>query len=288
MKHIAGQLLNFSLLTLLLSLVACGGGGGGGGGGSAPTAAKITAENAQSLSVAALDAAERAAAEGGLGNILGGGVVEPNQTVTAISQTIAQLFKQHLTVSAAVIAGDCGGTINIPETSSGTIVFNDYCVTVPGYGEMIMNGSVSYSYSDPVITLTYNNFTVSYGGETYTINMSATVNINTGEVSWTSSFTGSDGTTLTYSEFDVSGDPSTGITVNYGRVTYGDAGFVEISTEQPIVFSGCTNGRPMSGSIVAEGSNGTMASITFNDCNSYTWCYDLNDGAAPTCNTGMW
>ena len=289
MKNFTKSLFNLLFLVVTFSLVACGGGGGGGGGNTAPTAATITADNAESLAIAASESTQEAVVNESAQGALPFSVPDSsNDLEAAVSRKIAQLYLQQLSATGLIITGDCGGSINIPETATGTITFNGYCTPVPGYGNMIMNGSVTYSYNDPYVSLTYSNFTVSFGGETQTINMSMTVNINTGEITYNSSFVSSSGVTLSYTNFEFTGNAQTGVTVTSGQVTYSGIGYFNVYTESPVVLSGCSNGRPMSGIIVAEGSNSTMASITFDGCDSYTLCYDLNDGAGLICDTGMW
>ena len=289
MKFISKSIIYFFMLALTLVLTACGGGGGGGGGGSAPVAAAIDADNAEALSVAGLDATQEALVSQNANPF--GVSISPDPATTAVSQAVANVVKQQMTLSGVVILnGDCGGTVDVPDPNalSGTMTFNDFCVFGGSLGNMVMNGSVTYSINDPMLSLTYSNFTVTFGGETITLSMSVTVNMNTGEVTWSSSFVGSDGASLTYSNFEISGDPSTGITVMSGRVTYSGVGYVDIYTTSPVVVGSCVNNRPMSGTIVAEGSNGTSASITFDTCTTYTWCYDLNDGAGQQCDAGTW
>ncbi|WP_455376749.1 hypothetical protein [Kaarinaea lacus] len=291
MKIMSRLFLNLFILVVALGLTACGGGGGGGGQ-SAPTPATITADNAESLAVAASESTKEAVVSQNANPYAVS--ISPDPTTTAVSRKIAELIRLNMSATGLVLfSGDCvpnPGTVEIadPNSTTGSVEFNNYCINVPGYGEMVMNGSVSYSFNDPYLYLTYSNFTVSFGGNVETIDMSVTINMNTFEVSWSSSFVSSDGATVSYADFDISGDPATGVSIFSGRVTYSGVGYFDVYTESPVVLSGCANGRPMSGTIVAEGSSGTLASITFDSCDSYTWCYDLNNNAGLICETGMW
>lgn len=256
----------------------------------APQGAAINDGNGEALTIAATDATYEATVTSAA-NPLGVATSE-NSTAITVSQQVANIFKQRRSPAGAVyFTGDCGGTVEGPDNenaTSGVLSFNSYCTNVPGYGNMIMDGDVSFSFSDPIVYLTYRNFQVTFGGQTETLNMSMQVNINTGEASWSSNFTGTGGDQLTISNFEITGTPSSGITVVSGRVTHPSFGFIDISTTSPVVLTGCDNNRPMSGTIVADGGGNTSASITFNGCNSYTWCYDLGDGSGPQCTNGTW
>ncbi|MGD8572940.1 MAG: hypothetical protein PVH98_10815 [Gammaproteobacteria bacterium] len=279
----------FLILTALLVLTACGGSSGGGGGGAAPTPAAINADNAEELSIAATDAAYEATINQNANPF--GISTAPDSTTVAVSQVTTGILEQLRSPVGVTVAGDCGGNFVAPDNpnaTSGVITFNNYCTFVPDFGNMIMDGDVRFSYRSPIISLTYTNFTVTFGGETQTLSMSVTINEQTGEISYTSNFVGSGGAQLTVSNFEISGTPSSGITITSGRVTHSEFGYVDISTTSPVVLTGCDNDRPMSGTIVAEGSNGASASITFEGCDSYTWCYDLADGSGPQCGIGTW
>lgn len=288
MKTFFKPLLGFLLLGAVFGLVACSSGGDST---PAPQAVAIDDTNAEALSVASADAAYQASVVNDA-NPFAVSAAPPDDLTVAVSRVIGDRYRPRLSVSGEILMnGDCGGNIDVPNpnATSGTMTFNDFCTFVPGYGNMVMDGSVTYSFRDPMLSLTYNNMTVSFGGETQTLNMSVTVNLNTGEVvSSSSSFPGSDGSTLTISNFDISGTPSSGIYINSGRVTHPSFGYIDISTTSPLVWGSCTNDRPMSGTIVAQGSNGTSASITFNSCSDFTWCYDLGDGSGPQCASGSW
>jgi len=255
-----------------------------------PQGAAISDSNAEALSIAATDATYEASVNDAANPF--GVAKSVDSTTVTVSQQVANIFKlQRSPAGAVYLTGDCGGNVEGPDNqnaTSGILTFNSYCTNVPGYGNMIMDGNVSFSFRDPILNLNYNNFQVSFGGQTETLNMSMTVNLNTGEASWSSSFTGTGGEQLTISNFDMSGTPSSGININSGRVTHPSFGFIDIRTTSPVVLTGCDNNRPMSGTIVAEGGGVTSASITFNGCNSYTWCYDLGDGSGPQCNNGTW
>jgi len=285
MKTIVKAGFIFSLLGFLL--VACSSGGDST---PPPQAVAFSDSNAEALGIAATDAAYQATIVKNVNPLAVS--MSPDALTITVTQIIGELYRPRLTPGGVVIAtGDCGGNVDAPDSdaSTGTLTFNEFCVFVPGYGNMVVDGNVSFSLRDPILSLTYSNVSVSFGGETHTLNMSVTINLDTFEVlSSSSSFPGSDGSQLTISNFDITGTPSSGININSGRVTHPGFGYIDISTTSPVVLTGCTNNRPMSGTIVAQGSNGTSASITFNGCNDYTWCYDLGDGSGPQCATGSW
>ncbi|HEY5604116.1 MAG TPA: hypothetical protein VIM41_13500 [Gammaproteobacteria bacterium] len=281
---------NFNCLAVLALVVGLSACSSGDESPPPPQSAAISATNAQALSIAATDASIEASVNQAANPF--GVSIAVDSTTVAVSQQIANMFQQQRSpIGAVVLTGDCGGSVEGPDdqtATSGVMSFNNYCTNVPGYGNMTMNGNVAFSFRDPVLSLNYNNVQVSFGGQTETLNMSLTVNLDTGDVSWSSSFAGTGGQQLTISNFEITGTPSSGINIISGRVTHPSFGYIDITTSSPVVLTGCENNRPMSGTIVAQGSGGTSASITFNGCNSYTWCYDLGNGSGPQCNSGTW
>ncbi|WP_455219658.1 hypothetical protein, partial [Kaarinaea lacus] len=176
MKTIFKPLPGFLLLGTLFSLVACSSGGGS----SAPQAVAINDSNAEPLSIAATDSAYQATVVQNA-NPLAVSTALDDLTVT-VTQIIGNVYQPRLTPNGVIVAtGDCGGNVDMPDpnANSGTMTFNNFCVSVPGYGNMVMDGSVTYSFRDPILSVTYNDMSVTFGGETQTLNMSVSINMDT-------------------------------------------------------------------------------------------------------------
>jgi hypothetical protein len=82
----------------------------------------------------------------------------------------------------------------------------------------------------------------------------------------------------------VSGNPETGITISSGRIYHPEQGYVDISTDAPLVYAGCDNGKPSSGTLVLQGSGGSTADVIYNSCTEYQVCVNGN----ATCQTYTW
>ena len=271
----------FILLFISIILSACGGGGGGGdpapNTGTQPSGntgdATATAENSGDLSVAASEGAKQA-------------INQKNVPISTIVSTEEYLknevgnlthdivLSQAISLTGATVTNDCNSgsyTYDIDSSSSsGTFTYNN-CSFSAGYS---INGTITYSYNTTtrIYKYTYNNVTVKYGNQTYTINSSMTCDFSSGsyKCSYSSDFTGSNGVKYKSSNVTVSGSNTSGYNVkatithpNYGSIT--------------IVATGikiCTNGRIGEGTITVTDSTGSVViEATFSGCNSSTITY---------------
>lgn len=260
-----------SMIGVCVALTACGGGGGGSssggsGGGTNSSQATVDDNNARTLSEASAEGAKKAVAQSNA----------PRQVEQQTPEQRAQQLVQDLlnasgngakqTGARTTISGDCGGSATVTGGSSGsTITYNNFCS-----GGVVANGTAVVSFSSSgAYTITYSNFTVTYGGETYTLNMIVSCD-SQGNCTYSEDFTGSDGRSYRVEGSTVSGNSSSGYNIS-ATVYDPDYGYIEI-TATNVTF--CSNGNPGTGSITFTGSGGTSASVTFDSCSSYTVTVD--------------
>ena len=190
--------------------------------------------------------------------------------------------------------GYCGGSITFPDdmynnTSgrlNGTITYNNFCTDAgDSYGRMTINGSLIFSETETHISMIYRNLIVSYNGETYTMNGTYTCNTSFTNCTMSSDYAGSDGSTYRMSDVSVSGNNSSGYSVN-ASFCHPNYGCVTIETTTPITFN-CANGMADGGAIRFTGANSSSGTISFDSCSSYSGTY--NDGSGSiTSFSGNW
>lgn len=265
------------LFTGLLSaamLVGCGGGSSGGGS-STPTAptAEITNENKTDLAVAATEAAKSATTADAPTSVGGFGF---KTTVTNIANKARQMPNQELVPgvcssgSVDVTGIDTYDTMNIDLD----MTFNN-CVISDSFETATYNGFVSYADNGNGFTATYRNFSVTVNGETTSINGTISCDASYTNCTENLTFGGSisgtySNTSYTTSNMEVTGDAS-GYNVS-GSVTHPTHGTVSISATG-VTFN-CTGGYPGAGEITVTAGGGVTATVTFNDCESFTIDYD--------------
>lgn len=277
---------SIGLMSATFGLTACSSGSGSGPGGGA-TGGTVTAEDPVALSESNSQDFAVAATEGALETIesrdapqtpFGIEVANPDLIAleivnnnaaqsAALPVGIVQDFSSQLCTGGGTASGD----INL-SGSGGTFTFNN-CVYASG---ITLSGSFEYtsttSGDTTEITITYNNFTITYpNSEAFTIasmTMTCTTTGQSTSCTRSSSFTGRSGGSYTITSSTVTGNSSSGFNVN-ATVSISSVGSVTIETTSPIVL-GCDNGWPSSGTITYTGSGGLSASVTFNSCTSYT------------------
>lgn len=279
-----------AFFVVLIALAGCGGGGGGGGGGSrgytgSESPATVTDANVEDVVTTAREGT-KAAIDSTAADSLTPRTASANvtDTVASISKRLAGIGS-NATRSVAprftdTIAGTCASnpgsaTLSTPDSSteyqgSATITYRHLCLQneAPDGGDLTVNGVVTMQWSETRISINYNNVTVSYGGQTQTLNMAMTcVGTNWESCTYTSDFTGSDGRTYRIEDFDVYGDDVYGYTV-YATVYHPDHGYVEISGNNITL---CDNGNIETGQIFVSDSAGPALQLNFNgDCETVT------------------
>ncbi|HEY9200726.1 MAG TPA: hypothetical protein VIQ81_03930 [Gammaproteobacteria bacterium] len=264
----------FSGLLSAAMLVGCGGSSGGGGAADTtvePTA-EITEANKTDLAVAAAEATNNAANAEAPTNAGGFGF---KTTVRNVASKALQMPNME-TVPNICTSGSVDVTgMDSYETSNidMNITFNN-CVIDDYYETATYNGSVSYTENGNGLTMTYRNFTVTINGETTSINGTMTCDLSyncTENLTFSGDISGAySSTTYTTNNMEVSGDDTSGYNVN-GSVTHPDHGTISISASG--VLFNCTSGVPSAGTITVTASGGVTATVTFNDCSSFTIDY---------------
>jgi hypothetical protein len=327
MKKALLKITSLGLLGGALLLAGCGGGGGGGGGNAGLTysgntsPAAVTGTNAEALATTTTDAVARSIEGGAVSDATPFGIDIATGTPISVRQQVGEIVKRiradlqqssdspvGVTYSSdelnTLLSNElgqtvdwfCGGSLDAPSglyANSGTMVFHDLCFDFNGDGtqQAIVNGTISFTYSESgdtyVETTSYTNVTVQMNGQTYTMNGTerCTGNNVTFEESCADLYTGADGNTYQVEDAFYYGNDSTGyyIDATFYHPTYGS---VVISTDSPVFFN-CGNGTPGSGILSLQGDGGSSATVTFNDCMSYTVTFDDGAGNTGTIN-GTW
>ena len=276
----------------VLLLQACGGGGGSDGTSSfvpsytgLTTEARIETANAEDLSTASVSGALQASIASDASSLSPRPAPSHEATLLELSPRIAQwVTAANETLAAREVPGLCDtGTATTDATDTdpvGTIVFVN-CGIDDGSGNlMILNGTVDYAFNQSADTfdMTF-HVTALYLGETAVINLTIhCVSISTVAASCavSSDFVGLDGRIYRVADIDVTGNPSTGVTVT-ATVYDPDHGRVSLITGTAMVFD-CPNGVPSTGSVTISGADTTSAMIDFVDCSQYI----VTIGGSPT------
>jgi|GEM_PF-5986550 len=270
----ASYLYSFSALLCATMLAGCGGSSGSGSVAVAPTA-EITNDNKTDLAVAASEAVKSATSTNTPSSIGDFGL---KSTVSDIANKAFQMPNMR------PVAGIClSGSVNV--TGMDTYYTSNInldmtfssCVIDDGFGSTTYNGSASYIQNANGITISYNNFRITAGDEATSIN--GTISCDSSYLNCTDDLTFGGNITGTYSNqtytthnMEVSGDAINGYIVN-GSVTHLTHGTISINASD-LRFDCTTNGLLSAGTITVTASGGVTATITFNDCDSFTIEYD--------------
>jgi hypothetical protein len=179
---------------------------------------------------------------------------------------------------------ECGGSYSqqFESASSGTIIFNDYCV-MTGVDQVTLNGSVYASQSGQAQTMKMSNLSVNVNGTEYIV--SGTF-VREG-TSFTMDFVGVDGKTYRIEDLVVQESTTVagGVNIISGRFYHPDHGYVDMHSSSPIVSETCGDVlRPTSGKVIVEGANGTDGSVEYLGCAEYMVCTNQDS----TCETLPW
>ncbi|WP_111641411.1 hypothetical protein [Marinimicrobium alkaliphilum] len=269
--------------SILLTLAACGGSSSddqanGNGYEGEESAAEISVDNQGDIAMAARASTEDAIVQFQGADLPGlpMGVSLDQAHNERVGDTSLGLIAQAQPSGASTqtIEGECGGNAQFNfedgDTQVGHIQYNNFCA-----GEsddtVVINGRVDFEMSDSFYEVRYNNVTFTYLGETHTLNSTISCDLGgTGECSYSSDFSGSDGRTYRASNTQVSGNESTGYNVS-ARVYDPDHGYVDY---QASGITLCSGGGIGSGNITVSDSSGSVLEITFTSCDSMTVTYD--------------
>ena len=235
------------------------------------TQATIDENNAQALAIAATEGANTGDNQAQLG--------------TLFDNVFSNLQSQKSGIAASgLVSGQCGGSATYPDNVqqqqnpiTGSISFNNFCLDGGESGQLIVNGEISFiaqvENNEPVsMAIELNNFVLSHNGNTVTINSTVAFSQNGVLFETSTDFTGSQGQTLRVENLVIRGNTVSGVTISSGRIYHPDNGYVDISTTATLIFEGCDNGKPVSGTVLLEGSGGTNAEMMFTSCTTYEIC----------------
>jgi hypothetical protein len=280
-----------SILATVFLLSACGGGSSGGsvsGTNSGPefdgntSPAAISSDNAEEIGVAASEGISSSANSDSLPPIAVS--IQPGADLIALSKKIRANPPLASLPSAATLdfseefceTGSASATFPDNQTS-GAVDFT-YSFNNCASEGMTMSGTAYVHFDDlqnpnAGFSIQYVNFTMSYEGETVTLNMTIECSDSV-TCTYLSDFESSDGEVHRYSDISFTGDETSGIdgTATFYHSTYGRV----TVTVTNLTFGECTP-YPDGGSISFV-SGGTSGDITFSSDCSYTGTW--NTGSA--------
>ncbi|MBI3188572.1 MAG: hypothetical protein HYZ31_11995 [Gammaproteobacteria bacterium] len=300
--------LNYLMVgTFALALSACGGDSGS----SAPpaptysgitTPVAITSTNAPVLSTKATDATEEAITQQTASDSNPFGISattansDINPLITRITREVVNQTQANINLpaGATITLTDppfCGGSISYPDnmgsggTLNGTITYNNLCYDDGGlYGQITINGTVTFTETVSTITIRYINFRITGTGLSETVNMTVSCDTSFFSCSISADFTGSDGKVYRIADMSVSGS---GTGPYYINATFYHPDYGSVILSSTGLYYACSNGYPSAGTISITGSGTSSASITFNsDCTGYTGTWD--DGISTGTFSGTW
>ena len=244
----------FLLSTLFLS--ACGGGG------SSDSRAEITSANARELSISATSAL-RVSVDGQSSNPFG---------ARHAADTMSRLAFSTSTDCADYSTGSTGTVNFITGTSSVAVVFA--CSDLSGTFEMEFSPNYANWTS---FEANFNDFTD--GSQTFDGSFECS-RPNSTSINISCSYAYSGLTGIDSGSYSISGSAFTGNNISgYNgtvTVTDSDRGSVTITASDIIYDDACAFDVPVSGTLTMNGSEGSSATVTFNDCNSATVLVDGN------------
>jgi hypothetical protein len=289
--------LSVRLITLLFSLLLLQGCGGGGGGSDDPSPssgttytgstaeATIDASNAKELATGAASGSQQAVASDALPNFAMRPQPTPMTKLGEVTPRIAQWIGQLRSSNAAKSVDltdelcDAGGSANAQTNDAetqGSINFNNCAMSDLEGGTIVIDGAVTFSVNTSADSLSaVYRVTVSYLGDTQAINMTlacSSISTTSASCAMTSDFEGIDGRVYRIADLSVSGSEASGFYVSMSFYDP-DHGQVEITTTQPLTYD-CTEAVPGSGMLTLSGANGSSATVSFDNCGSYTVTVD--------------
>jgi len=269
--------LYFLLLLASLGLAACGGGGSDddkepGGYNGATGAANLSAGNGDDLTLAAVSGVRAALADSSLPSVLSissrraAGIDWPSLAARTANEPVNDLCS----------SGTADVTSSTDDDGTVTVIYQFDNCTITKYGETATIDGRVVTVTNPggSFSLTFENVTVSgiWGSETY--------------VYYAMACEAEAGCRRT---IEVQGVDGRVYRVEYGDTVYvlggssevtgdltvyhPDYGSVNVSIDNPLLFD-CAAGMPSGGSLTLTDGNGDTATVTFNDCDSFTVTID--------------
>ena len=262
------KLISIAFL-LSTGIAACGGGGGTDEGDSGYTGATgpadLTTSNADELALAATSGTSAAIAQD----------AAPSTALRSASRQLVDLGLDVRSRSANRTANEpvpnvCqSGTADLTANDDYTdiIIVYSNCVISDVSGTYIVDGRFEMHESpDGSFSMSYQNFRITYAGETYTLNMNVECDADF-NCTWTSDAEGIDGRTYRVEGATVTSTGSSSYSVS---ATVYDPDYGYITIQSNVTYGSCTYGVPVSGSITVTDADGDTMTIVFNDCDSFT------------------
>jgi len=270
----SSSLLASAFLSLLF-LSACSSSGSDGA-----SKANISTENYKDLAVAATEGIKEVSSldnsqASGFSGLLG----KPSAN-TANAPFFGKLTRQ---LQQATIDCEAGGSFTVPDSflsgNVGSTTLNNITFTMNNCDNADGEGAISgtFTFTGDVngnFTIVVSNATIPSEGIS---NFSGTVTCTQGSfepnctfdnVSGTTGFAGEiDNRTYSVSDVSLSGDAVNGFNVD-ATVTDPDHGTIDIAATG-VIFN-CTGSQPSAGSITITGADGATATVTFDDCTTFT------------------
>ena len=299
------------VVTMAITLSACGGGGGSDGGTSAGSGFTGTTSAATLSDQQTAEALARTASEGVTQAVTqdasidaGGGIVTPFAAAGGAQGPAGDALRIVRNMAApgggvsplAVerVAGPCGGELEVTTPDDGEIVENSPLQASAVYASfclfegVFINGRIDMSAIITDRQGPSGSFTASYDlaitvpddpafdlvDERVRGSQECTFAGQTVTCTWSQNFASSRGGTIRIENMAVDGDEVSGFTVD-GRIYDSELGFVDITTTQPITFD-CPDGGPNGGAFSFSDSDGNTVTVTFNGCDSITVTFNGN------------
>lgn len=169
---------------------------------------------------------------------------------------------------------------------NGVMTLSNVCFNDTDLGELILNGSITFTQTINTLSFQFSNFSVNDGTTTQTVDMTVSCDFVTA-CTFSSDYIGDDGKTYRLADLTITG-AGTGPYYVDATFYHPDFGYSALTTTNAIYFN-CANGQPSAGTIQFTGANGSSGSITFNpnnDCDGYTGTWDNTTAAVPPAPTG--
>lgn len=280
------KLISYLSIPILIFISSCGGGGGSNGGGS-----NITYTGSSSQAVISDTNAENLATDTYQGGALGGITQKPgadSQASRPVSISILNILRQTMqkikvpggnrtaTVSNSETGG-CGGsysyTLTVNDSTgdfTGTFTYSGYCsMGTISNGTLTVSGNISGSTMS--LTITFSNYGMTTGGDSFTVTGTAAFNSLVSSTGYTLNLVYLDNTAskvYKLENFVISSTSGMGyvdISMS-GRFYHPDHGYIDITTPTATPFRYMASDiYPSQGVLVLTGAGGATVKLTVID-----------------------
>lgn len=237
------------------------------------TEATVTQDNAQAITVAAVNSIDR------------------DKLVDIYDAVVAMLVQAGGSLGTqAVSNGNCGGTVDYPDDLGsanpliGTLTFTDFCIG-ENSNQLKLNGSIDFNIllANNVELVSANltvNLEIDHDGKTKSLDGEINFANNVLAITVSSDYVGADERIYRVENLSITTDMvvqqmAQSIRINSGRFYDPELGHVDLQSgdNAPLLFN-CMNGNPSAGKLEVMGSDQSSASIEFLNCDQYQVCMD--------------